>query len=99
MQNSKAMYSCLKSSITGSIKDSIFTQYGNLPLHEDDIDFLKQLTMFINVASHQFSSISFYNILHFNPFDHDFNVSIINSKLLNLLILTKTATCKILEGE
>ena len=41
MQNSKAMYACLKSSITGSIKNSIFIQYGNLPPYEDGVAFFK----------------------------------------------------------
>ena len=99
MQNSKAMYSCLKSSITGSIKNSIFSQYGNLPPHEDGVAFFKQLTTFTTVASLQLSTISFSNILHFNPFDYDFDISVINSKLLNLFILATTSTREILEGE
>jgi len=99
MQNSKAMYSCLRSSITGSIKNSIFTQYGNLPPHEDGVAFFNQLTTFTTIASLQLSSILFSNILHFNPFYHDFNISIINSKLLNLFILATTSTREILEGK
>ena len=99
MQNSKAMYSCLKSSITGSIKNFISTQYGNLPPHEDGVAFFKQLTTFTTVSSLQLSSISFSNILHFNPFDYDFNISVVNSKLLNLFILATTTTREILEGK
>jgi len=93
------MYSCLKSSITGSIKNSIFIQYGNLPPHKDGAAFFKQLTTFTTVASLQLSSISFSNILRFNPFAHDFNISIINSKLLHIFILATTATRKILGGK
>ena len=98
-QNSKAMYSCLKSSITGSIQNSIFTQYGNLLPHEDGGAFVKKLTNFTTVASLQLSIILFSDILHFNPCNYDVNISAINNKLLNLFILATTTTREILEGE
>ena len=35
IQNSKAMYCCLKASITGDLKTTVFDQIDNLPTHED----------------------------------------------------------------
>ena len=41
VQNSKAMFRCIKSSIKGDLKDTIFTQYENLSEHEDGISLFK----------------------------------------------------------
>ena len=59
IQNSKAVFHCLKSSIKEKLKDTIFTQYENLPEHEDDVSLFKQLTAFLAASSLQLSIISF----------------------------------------
>jgi len=50
-QNSKAMYTCIKSLIRGDVMDTIFTQFANLPDHEDRVALFKQLTTFTTVTS------------------------------------------------
>ena len=99
IQNSKAMFRCLKSSIKGDLKDTIFTQYENLPEHEDDISLFKQLTTFTTVASLQLSMISFQNILDFDPSDFKFNIPVINGKLIHLFVLATTQTRSLLPSE
>ena len=59
------MFHCIKSSIKGDLKNNLFTQFENLPAHEDGISLFKQLTTFTAVASLQLSMISFQNILNF----------------------------------
>ena len=74
-------------------------EYGNLPCHEDGGAFSKQLTRFTTVASLQLSTISFSDILHFNSCNYDFDILVIDNKLLNLFILATIATREILEGK
>ena len=90
IQNSCAMFQCIKSSIRGSIWDTIFTQSGNIPMHADGNTLFKKLTTFTTVASLQLLLLSFNSILEFNHFDHAFNVPTINTKLMNLFTLAAT---------
>ena len=69
IQNSKAMFSCIKSSIEGYIKDTIFTQFGKLPSHKDGVALFKPITTFTSISSLQLSMLSFNNNLTFNPHD------------------------------
>jgi hypothetical protein len=59
IQNSRAMYKCLKSSITGDLRATVFDQVGNLPIHEDGPTLFKKLTDFTMAASLQLSMLSF----------------------------------------
>ena len=90
IQNSRALFQCLKSSVRGNIKDSIFTQQGNLPAHSDGNALLKKLTSFTTVASLQLSLLSFNNILELNPADLEFNIQKINTRLMQLFVLATT---------
>ena len=74
LKNPKSIYTCIKFSIVGDIKDTIFTQYGHLPIHEDSISISKQLTTFTTVASQQLSMLYFTDILNFNPIDFKFKI-------------------------
>ena len=89
-QNAKAMVKCIKSSIRGDIRDTIFTQSANIPSDDDGIALFNKLTTFTTIASYQLSLLSFDNILSFNPFDHDFNIPTINTELINLFTLATT---------
>jgi len=51
IQSLCAMFQCIKSSIKGSIWDTIFTQSGNIPTHADGSTLFKKLTTFTMVAS------------------------------------------------
>ena len=99
IQNSKAMYNCVKSSIAGDIKDTIFTQFDNMPDNEDGVALFKQLTTLTTISSLQLSLLSFNNILNFNPVDHGFNIPILNSKLFHLFVLATTSTRTLLDSE
>ena len=99
VQNCRAMYTCIEQSITGDIKDTIFSQFDNIPDEGDGITLFKKLTTFTSVASLQLSILSFNNITNFNPFDWNFSIPIINSKLLHLFILATTSTRTLLDAE
>ena len=90
IQNATCMYKCIKSSIKGDIRDTIFTQIGNIPTISDGIALFKKSTTFTSVASLQLSMLSFNSILSFNPFEHSFNIPTINSKLMHLFVLATT---------
>jgi hypothetical protein len=81
VQNSHALYKCLKSSVTGDLHATIFDQAGNLPLTEDGPTLFKKLTAFTMVASLQLPMLFFKPILKFDPADHSFNVPTLDTKL------------------
>ena len=89
-QNACAMYSCLKSSISGDLKLTLFPQVGNLPTHEDGTRLFAQLTTFTIAASLHISMDSFKRILEFDPSDNAFNITTINTKLNHLFVLATT---------
>jgi len=99
IQNARPMFQYVKSSIKGDVRDSIFTQAGNLPTHTDGNTLFKRLTTFTTISSLQLSLLSFNSILVFNPLDHGFNISTINSKLMHLFVLAATQHRKLNEQE
>jgi len=90
IQNSTAMFKYIKQSVMGSIRDTIFTQAGNHPSNTDGIALFKKLTTFTTVASLQLSLLLFNSIISLNPLELDFNISLINTKLIQLFVLCTT---------
>lgn len=99
IQNSKALYKCLKSSITGDLKAILFDQAGNLPTTEDGPLLFKKLTSFTMAASLQLSMMSFKNIIDFDPAAHGFSVPLVNTKLNHLFVLATTRERRLQETE
>ena len=91
LQNAKALYECLKESISGHLHSTIFEQVGNIPDNEDGISLFKKLTNLTSVASLQLSVLSFNKLLHFCPSEHNFVIPTINTELNNLFILATTS--------
>ena len=90
IQNSKAMYRCLKASITGDLKITVFDQIDNLPTHEDGPSLFKLLTSFTTISSLQLSMLAFRQILDFDPAEYDFKIAMVNTKLNHLFVLATT---------
>ena len=90
IQNSKAMYRCLKASITGDLKTTVFDQIDNLPTHDDGPPLFKLLTLFTTISSLQLSMLAFCQILDFDPAEHEFKIATINTKLNHLFVLATT---------
>ena len=90
IQNARAMYSCLKSSISGNLKSDLFSQAGNLPTHEYGTCLFAQLTTFTMAASLQLSMDLVKRILEFDPTNHAFNITAINTKLNHLFVIATT---------
>ena len=67
IQKARAMYSCLKSSISDELKATLFSQAENFPDHEDGTRLFAQLITFTMAVSLQLSMDSFKRILEFNP--------------------------------
>ena len=99
LQNSTAMFMCIKSSIKGTLKDTIFNQFGNILTHTDGVSLFKQITSFSTVASIQLSMLSFQNILNFDVAAYDYSIPTINSKLCNLFTLATSSTRSLAESE
>ena len=94
IQNEKATYNCVKTSIRGDIEDTIFSQFDNLPMAEDGNDLFKKITTFTTVSSLQLSMLSFNDITNF-----EYNTPVINSKLIHLFVLATNSTRQLLESE
>ena len=90
IQNTTTMFKCIKASISGSVKQTIFTQSGNLPTHTCGVTLFKKLTTLTSISSLQLSLLAFSNILEFNPVDYKFEVPTINTKLTQLFTLATT---------
>ena len=100
VQNSRAiMYKCLKASITGDLKATLFDQLGNLPAFEDGPTLFKRLTTFTMAASLELSMMAFKDILEFDPSTYKFNVPSINTKLAHLFVLATTRDRSLDESE
>ena len=90
IQNSKAMYRCIKASITGDLKTTVFDQIDNRPTNEDGPSLFKLLTSFTTISSLQLSMLAFRQILDFDPAVHEFKIATINTKLNHLFVLATT---------
>jgi hypothetical protein len=86
------MYECLKRSIDGDLRATLFDQDSNLPGHADGPTFFKTMLSFITVSSLQLSILSFNQILQFDPGLHNFAIPTINTKLSQLFILATTSS-------
>jgi len=98
-KHTKAMFSCIKPSITRDIKDTIFTQFFNLTMPEDGVALFKIITTFTTVASLQLSMSSFKKISNFNPFNFKLSIPIINSKLIRLFIQATNSSRTLRDSE
>ena len=99
IQNSKALYHCLESSISGPVKTTIFTQAENIPKHEDGIALFKLITRYTAVSSVQLSNLSLQQILEFDPARLDFDIPNINTSLVSLFVLATTQNRKLDQSE
>lgn len=93
------MFQYIKSSISGNIKDTIFSQHSNIPTTNDGIELFNLITTFSTVASMQLINISFLNITNFSPMDYTCNTPLVNKKIINLFILATTSTRTLLPLE
>lgn len=99
IQNSRALYHTLKSSITGDLRATMFDQAGNLPVHEDGPLLLLRLTSFTMASSLQLSIQSFSQLQNLDPSDFEFNISRVNTKLNHLFVLATTGQRQLGEPE
>jgi len=83
------IYSCIKNSIKGDLKDTIFTQFDNIPDYDDGDNIFKRLTTFTTVSSLQLTVLSYINILNFTTSDHQLDIPTINSKVIHLFVLSQ----------
>jgi hypothetical protein len=90
VENTKAMYKCVKASITRDLHATIFNQADTLPTMEDGPTLFKKLTTFTMVSSLQLSMLSFKMILEFDPSAHRYDIPTINTKLNHLFFLATT---------
>ena len=89
-QNAQALFRCLRKSITGSLKETIFGQIGNIPQDEDGVALFKQMAKYSTVSSLQLAIATTTDIQNLCPAELDFSISRINSRLVALFGLVTT---------
>jgi hypothetical protein len=99
IQNSKAFYHCLKSTLEGDIKATLFNQIGNLPTIEDGAVLFKTLTNFSLASSLQLTIKTVADIQALDPVDFKFNITAINTKLTHYFILASSGSRPLSESE
>ena len=90
IQNSKAMYRCIKSSITGDLRATLLDQAATTTPVEDGPTLFKKLTKYTMMSTSQLMLQSLRSILDFDPAEHDFSIPTINTKLNHLFMLATT---------
>ena len=90
IKNSKSLFQCLESLISGSVKTLIFTQPGHILIHEDGIYLFHLITQYTAVSFLQLSNMSLQQILIFNPANSDFQIPNISTELISLFTLETT---------
>jgi hypothetical protein len=99
IQNAKCFYKAIKSSISGSLKGTIFGQAGNLPTHEDGPKLFWKYTSFTMTSSLKLSIMSYNALTSFDPAEYNFDLPTINTKLSHLFVLSNTASRTLAEAE
>ena len=87
IQNAKALFKCLKCSISGNLKTTIFSQPDNIPKDEDGVALFKKFTEYTTLSSVQLSLSTFSNLLKFDPAQDKFDIAKINTRLLSMFVL------------
>ncbi|CAJ1939975.1 unnamed protein product [Cylindrotheca closterium] len=91
IQNSRCLYNCLASRITGDLRIEIFGQPGNLPTHGDGPSLFKRMIDTTAAASLQVSSNAIQDLLNLDPGDYKFDMTAVNSQIIGLFTLATTA--------
>jgi hypothetical protein len=99
IQNSKALYHCLRSTLEGDIKATLFDQIGNHTTHEDGAQLFKTITNFSLASSLQLTIRTITDIQALDPVDFKFNIATINTKLTHYFILASSGTRALSEAE
>lgn len=99
IQNSRALYHALKSSLTGNLRTTILDQAANTPSNEDGVGFFIKLLRFTELSSMSLSFDSTDKLLRFDPADYNFVIPDINKALCNLVLLATTPQRPIPEPE
>lgn len=99
IQNSRAFYHALKSSITGNLRTTVLDQTANTPSNEDGVSFFIKLLRFTELSSMSLSFDSTDKLLRFDPADYDFVIPDVNKALCNLVLLATTPQRPIPEPE
>ena len=87
IQNSKALFKCLKASITGSLKSTIFSQPENIPKDEDGVALFYLFTTYTTLSTVQLSLSTFSNLLKYDPSADEYDIAKINTNLTNMFVL------------
>lgn len=89
VQNARALYHALHSSITGNLRTTILNQ-SNSPTDEDGVRFFVSLLRFTELSSMTLSFNSIDKLMRLDPADYDFVIPDINQALCQLILLATT---------
>jgi hypothetical protein len=99
IQNSKALYHCLRSTLGGDIKATLFDQIGSHTTNEDGAQLFKTITDFSLASSLQLTIKTITDIQALDPVDFKFSIAAINTKLTHYFILASSSTRALSEAE
>ena len=99
IQNSLALYTCVKNSIEGTLQTTMFDQGGNLLETQDGCSLLIRLLGFTTASSLQLSIDSLGRLQTFDPTSCNFDIGKINTQMLHLFVLATTGQRQLGEPE
>lgn len=99
IQNSRALYHALKSSITGNLRTTILNQSTTTPIDEDGVGFFVTLLRFTELSSMSLCFDSMEKLLKFDPADYNYVIPDVNQALCNLILLATTPQHPLSESE
>ena len=90
LQNSKAMFLCLVSSMHGNLLVYLQTQMQSALIQEDGPTLLKHMLTFSPVSNLNTKTLSSKQVMDFDPSSYKFDIVSINKSLLHLFVLCGT---------
>jgi hypothetical protein len=99
IQNARCLYHCVKQTLEGDIRETIFEQVANLPSTEDGATLFKTITSLSMASSLQLTIQTIQQIQALDPSDFDYKISGINTRLVHLFLLASSVNRQLSEQE
>jgi hypothetical protein len=99
IQNARCFYHCVKATLEGDIRETIFEQLANLPGYEDGATLFKTIISLSMASSLQLTIQTIQNIQALDPSEFEYKISSINTRLVHLFMLASSINRQLSEPE
>jgi hypothetical protein len=99
IQNARAFYYCLKESLEGDIRQTVFAQPLNHPAFEDGASLFKTITGLSMASSLQLTIQTVQDIQALEPADFQYKIALLNTRLTHLFMLAASVNRQMSEEE